>query len=393
MLYAATPSDAASRPLQMRPWWREWLPARMQVSAGERWRVTLGAALGLIVAGLMGQAFGHHHPGLPWLIAPLGASAVLVFGLPASPLAQPWAVVGGNTVSTLVAVACVHWGGGATWPWTGAVAVGLAILLMFALRCLHPPGGACALLAALSNVHDAQFAVFPVLVNSLALVALGVAYNRATGRRYPHGQRAPAKSPAAPRLHFSEADLDAVLARYNQVLDVPRDDLQELLQQAELQAYQRRLGTVRCIDIMSREPLAVQYGTPLDEAWRLLRQHRIKALPVIDRARRVVGIVTLADFMRSADLDLHAGWQRRLRALIRPTRRSHADKPEAVGQIMTRQVRVASGDRPIAELVPLFADTGHHHIPVIDAERRLVGILTQSDLVRALSAPGQSAAV
>ena len=51
---------------------------------------------------------------------------------------------------------------------------------------------------------------------------------------------------------------------------------------------------------------------------------------------------------------------------------------------MTRQVRVASADRHLAELVPLFADTGHHHIPIIDAEQRLVGIITQSDLVAAL---------
>ena len=51
---------------------------------------------------------------------------------------------------------------------------------------------------------------------------------------------------------------------------------------------------------------------------------------------------------------------------------------------MTRQVRVVSADRPIADLLPMFAHTGHHHVPVIDGERRLVGIITQSDLVRAL---------
>ncbi len=63
---------------------------------------------------------------------------------------------------------------------------------------------------------------------------------------------------------------------------------------------------------------------------------------------------------------------------------SHDDKPDAVGQIMTREVRVASEGRMVSELVPLFSEGGHHHIPIIDAERRLVGIITQSDLVRAL---------
>jgi CBS domain-containing membrane protein len=62
----------------------------------------------------------------------------------------------------------------------------------------------------------------------------------------------------------------------------------------------------------------------------------------------------------------------------------HTDKAEAVGQIMATDVLVARDDQPIGELVPLFATTGHHHIPVVDRERRLVGILTQSDLVAAL---------
>ena len=60
------------------------------------------------------------------------------------------------------------------------------------------------------------------------------------------------------------------------------------------------------------------------------------------------------------------------------------DKPEVVGQIMTREVRVISVGRQVSELVPLFSEAGHHHIPVIDADNRLAGIITQSDLVRAL---------
>jgi CBS domain-containing membrane protein len=117
----------------------------------------------------------------------------------------------------------------------------------------------------------------------------------------------------------------------------------------------------------------------------LLRRHRIKALPVVDRARRVIGILTVADFMRAAELDRHDGLADRLRRLLTPTPTSHSDKPEVVGQIMTRQVRVASAERPLAELVPLFAEGGHHHIPIVGDAARLVGIITQSDLVTALA--------
>jgi CBS domain-containing membrane protein len=255
---------------------------------------------------------------------------------------------------------------------------------MFATRSLHPPGGACALLVALMGVSHPQFALTPVLLDSFLLVAAGIAYNRATGRMYPPR---PAPPPAQfARRSFTDADLEAVLARYNQVLDVSREDLVELLEQAQIQAWRRRAGQVRCGDLMSAAPVCVSFATPLDEAWSLLRQHRVKALPVIESAtRHITGIVTQADFMREAGVDARPRWALRLRAWLRPRAAIPSGKTEIVGQIMTRQVRVVSADRPIGELLPLFAGTGHHHVPVIDGEQRLVGIITQSDVVRALA--------
>lgn len=360
-------------------------PAPLAINDRERLRVVLGAGLGLLLTAWLAS----HMPlpaGLPWLVAPIGASAVLVFAMPASPLAQPWAVIGGNTVSALVGVACLHW---LPHPVVaGAAAVALALAAMLALRCLHPPVGAAALLAVLAGVADWRFALASVGLNSLWLVLAAALYHPATGRRYPHGQ-APAAAPAvvgsadaAPG--FTDDDLNAVLARYNQVLDVPRDDLRELLRQAELQAYGRRMQALRCRDIMRPDPVTVQFGTTLIEAWRCLRQHRLKALPVVDRYGHIVGIVTQADFLRAADLDALAGIDSRLRRLLRPTPLPQSDKVEVVGQIMTRHVRVASVDRPLADLLPLLSATAHRHIPIIGDKNRLVGMISQADLVTAL---------
>jgi CBS domain-containing membrane protein len=87
--------------------------------------------------------------------------------------------------------------------------------------------------------------------------------------------------------------------------------------------------------------------------------------------------------MRQVDMDVHEGVNFRLRALLR---QMHRPVRHTVGEIMTRQVRVASADRPLTELVPVFSEGGHRHLPIIDAERRLVGIVTQSDLIRAMDA-------
>ena len=242
----------------------------------------------------------------------MGASAVLVFAVSASPMAQPWAVIGGNTISALVGITCAQFLGDSMWA--APLSVLLAMVLMFTLRCLHPPGGASALLAVLAHATSYQFAVVPVLLNSVVLVLAGVVYNNLTGRRYPHSQHGSSAASVAP-ARFSTADLDAALVHYNQVLDVSRSDLEDLLHYAELASYHRNLGALLCTDIMSREPVAVQFGTALDDAWSLMRQQRIKALPVIDRTRRIVGILTMADFLRQVGLDEHSGIGGRWRAL------------------------------------------------------------------------------
>ncbi|BEP34870.1 HPP family protein [Variovorax sp. V59] len=367
------------RPSPFLTYARAWLPGRTTVDMRERLRAVCGAGIGLLVTAVLCRWLAEPLGSSVWLIAPLGASAVLVFAVPASPLAQPWSVIGGNTLSAVVGIASVSFIPDPALA--AAVAVAAAIGVMFFARCLHPPGGAAALLAVLTHTTHFSSALFPFLTNSLLLVLAGVAYNSLTGRRYPHVQ---VVRPPSADARFSQADIDAVLARYNQVLDISRDDLESLIQQTELESYKRRLGTLHCADIMSRDPVSVEFGTPLQEAWMLMNQRRIKALPVTDRTRRVVGIVTQADFFRQLDLEHHEGIAGRLRDLIRATRTVVSNKPEVVGQIMTRQVRVASADRPVVDLVPLFSEGGHHHIPIIDHEKRLTGMITQSDFVRAL---------
>lgn len=365
--------------LSLRALW----PAAPGIDAREKWRACTGAALGILIAGLGATWLtpGDGHPALATaLVAPLGASAVLVFVVPSSQLAQPWSVIGGNTVSALVGVACALW---VPYPAVGAaLAVGLSIALMLALRCLHPPGGASALLMVLMGSHDFSVALQPVLLDSALMVAAGLLYNNLTRRRWPHVHHPVPTEPGGARL--TSRDLDAALAHYNQVIDISREDLQDLMQYAEAAAYQRTMGELRCTDVMTADPVTARPEMPLRQAWALIRQHRVKALPVVDRQHHLVGIVTVSDFMRQVDMDVHEGVNFRLRALLR---QMHRPAPRhTVGEIMTRQVRVASSDRPLTELVPVFSDGGHRHLPIIDAERRLVGIVTQSDLIRAMDA-------
>lgn len=356
-------------------------PARLHVDGQERWRALIGSGCGILFTALLCRWWaGPDLSTLPWLMAPIGASAVLIFAVPASPLAQPRAVIGGTTLSALVGVLCAK--AIVDTAMAGAVAVALAIGLMFLLRCLHPPGGAAALLAATTGV-SLPFLLFPVLANCVLLVLAGIVYNSLTGKRYPHRAEPLPKVSGSPS-RFTAADLDIALAHYNQVLDISRDDLGKLLHQAESAAYQRRFGDLQCGDIMSMAPACVQFGTPLAEAWQLMIKHAVKVLPVTDRARRIVGIVTMVDFLRHSNPEIYEGLGKRLLGFLQPSGRVHSQKPEVVGQIMSRQVRVVSVGRPASELIQLFSEAGHHHIPVIDEERHLVGIITPTNLVRTL---------
>ena len=155
------------------------------VSWQERTRTVLGAFIGVMLvlttAKYLGETVGIDE----WLMASLGASALLVFALPQSPLAQPWAVIGGNTLSALVGISCAHF---TDLPITVALALAasLSILGMFILRCLHPPAAAVALIAVLGHVLHYRYAFFPVMVDSILLIMAGAIYSNLTGKPYPN---------------------------------------------------------------------------------------------------------------------------------------------------------------------------------------------------------------
>jgi CBS domain-containing membrane protein len=200
----------------------------------------IGATICLALTIVVCSQFPIAPADLPFVVAPLGASAVLVFAIPASPLAQPWSVVGGNTLSALIGVAVYHVVPNPTLA--AGLAVGLAILCMSLCRCLHPPGGAAALTAVIGShdVHAAgyAFAFAPVALNSIALVTLAMYFHRFSGHSYPHVAMPASDTEQSAGLHLE--DIDRALADLPDSFDISREDLDALLTRAELHAIKRR---------------------------------------------------------------------------------------------------------------------------------------------------------
>ena len=143
-------------------------------------RAWLGGLIAITLLGLL-SAWSHY----PLIAAPLGASAVLLFGHPESPLSQPRNLVVGNTLAALISVGCVLLFG--TTAWVMGLAVGLTIASGQMLRCLHPPAGAVALLGVLLGARP-SFVLMPVLAGSLLLLLVAVAFSQLipASSPYPH---------------------------------------------------------------------------------------------------------------------------------------------------------------------------------------------------------------
>ena len=377
----------------MRSTLRRLIPDAAPVSNRERLRAAAGAFVGISLTGLLGSLAFRLDPTLPAMIAPMGASAVLLFAVPSSPLAQPWSILCGNIVSAFVGVTVAL-----LVPdifLASALAISLGIAAMMALRCLHPPSGAVALTAVLGGpaVHSLGygFILWPVAGNSLILLILALVYNNATGRAYPHGLRlgkashGTADPTPIQKIGFSSADLDEVLKEYDEVLDIDRDVLEMILRKTELRSWRRRALHLDCASVMSRDVVGVAPDDSLRHAHSLMRNRHFKALPVTNDRAEIVGIVTQTDFLEKASWRNgrpSIGFLQRLRLIL-----SGESAPnDTVKDIMTSPVRTVQPEMAIEEAIIRFAEEGLHYLPVIDANGKMVGILSQSDVMVAMLA-------
>lgn len=298
-------------------------------------------------------------------LLPVGATSIIMFALPHSPLSQPWSVAGGLLVSALAGLICGHW---IPWPAVAtAVSVALAIWAMSSLRCMHPPGGALA--AGLALTPTASWTSLETVAANIlaALAAVLLINNLLPGRRYPQCAL-PTPKPAPPppsRSGVRHQDLQHALEQIDSFIDIREDDLVRIYNLAVDHAF-RRHSAQTCGDLMTTPAVAVEFNTRLEEAWSLLRENHIQALPVVDRERRVVGLLSLENFPHLAQ-----GTQ--------------ASQFEVAGQVMTHPIILAREDDNIGIAAAALATRGHQQaIPITDTEGRLRGILSQTDMLTSL---------
>ncbi len=144
-------------------------------------------------------------------------------------------------------------------------------------------------------------------------------------------------------------------------------------------------------DVMTPDPVTVGPDTPVEEIARVLLDKRISGVPVVDEAGRVVGIVSEGDLIRRIeDLDddrpRRRSWWLQLFTLpedrARAFVRAHGRRAR---EIMTPDPVTVRPETPVSDIARLLEERGIKRVPVVDAEGRIVGIVSRADLLWALA--------
>lgn len=325
----------------------------------DRLLAALGALVGIALTALVSAFAARHTPELIWIVPPMGASAVLLFAVPASPMAQPWPVIGGNVISALVGVVVAH-----VMPLSAisaGLAVGGAIALMSILRCLHPPGGAAALVGLFAGTSASYFfPLMPVGMNAVILVASAYAYHRFSGHAFPHVAPAPAAAPAAKApapFTFSRNDMEASLAEIGETYDISLDDLETVLRAVERRALARAYHDISCRELMTAPVISVPASAPVEAARRLLVARDVRRLAVVDEKGRLTGAIGLPELV---------------------------DAQGTVGAVASPGAAAGPGS-PAMDLLRRFAKDRVHAVFVVDADRRPIGVITEADWLAVLA--------
>ena len=326
-----------------------------------------------------------------FLIAPMGATAVILLALPNSPLAQPWSAIIGNTISALIALA-VHQVARDPATVIGASAC-LSLAAMFLTRSLHPPGGAVALTAALNpnllDVLGLRFVFGPVFLGTVTLVLMATVWHRLSGRVYPFrqpkaaGPHATADKAAQQRLGLEPEELARILAAYRQSANLGVEDLARLIAAAEQVAAGHTMGAMTCGAIMSRDLVTVRADARAAQVVDLFRKHGFTSIPVVGDGDVLIGVIFQLDLIRRARRDAlraNTGFGAAMAAI----RRDKAAGILRAADVMTTDLPTVASATLAASLLPLLADGGAEAVPVMNGSR-IIGIVTRTDLLSALA--------
>ena len=146
---------------------------------------------------------------------------------------------------------------------------------------------------------------------------------------------------------------------------------------------------MRAEDVMTRNVVTIRADASVRDAARLLVEHRVSGLPVVDAEGRVVGVVTEADLIarQKGPAPRRSWWHRFLSDPEQLAEEYRKAEGSTVGDVMTTGVICVDPRMPIEAIATMLENRGIKRVPVMSGDR-LVGIVSRADLVKALASRG-----
>ena len=182
-------------------------------------------------------------------------------------------------------------------------------------------------------------------------------------------------------------DYERALQSMDTFMDIEVNDLMTLAERAQYFAGQRATESLKVSRIMSRPVRVVREQATMSDAAHLMVTERISGLPVVDNEERLVGIITEADFLRGLGVPAHHPthnlWQTLEVLFSHLAHHGELEAPEdPVADHMVRDVVCTSPDQYVDEVIQLMKQHRVKRVLVCSAEKRVVGVVTRSDLMR-----------
>ncbi len=182
---------------------------------------------------------------------------------------------------------------------------------------------------------------------------------------------------------ISEEDLREALKEMRSYVDVTEEDLKKIYEIALRHARERAALRIPVRVIMTTKVVSIRPDADVHEAARLLSEHRISGMPVVDDRERVVGVISEADLLMLAGLDRGHTFKDILHRILgqpSPSRKSG----DTVAQVMSAPPLTAKADDDVTEVASILDERRIKRLPVVDDQGKVVGIISRADIIRAI---------
>jgi len=177
---------------------------------------------------------------------------------------------------------------------------------------------------------------------------------------------------------ITEEDLTRAMKEMQTYMDITPGDLKKIYILA-LEHAKKKLLSPKASEIMISDVISITQETLLEDAMKLLTEHHISGMPVVDQDKKVIGVITESDI-----IEIFTGKRRTgLLDFLDIFHRKEIKSPSYVRDAMTTSAITVTSTTPVFEIADIFTQKMINRVPVVDEQNTLIGIVARADVVKA----------